>query len=325
MRRLIASVVATLAACIAAPSAAQDAQSYPNRLVTLVVPFSPGGTAMVLGNLSAERLGERLGQKFLVVYKPGATGNIGSAFVATSDPDGYTLLLGTIATHGINPSIYHKMPYDHIKDFAPISNLGSVPNVLFVNPKLPVRTVPELIAYLKQNEGRVNFASPGVGASNHMAAELFKMMSKTQMTHIAYKGSGPAMQDVIAGHVEVMFDNTVSAWPQVRSGRVRALGVATPERLKSAPDLPAIAEFLPGFSVSAWYGLFAPAKTPPAIVEKLSAAVREILKESRVAADLAKMDFISVGGTPAEFANFIQAETDRWKAVVDRIGLEKIK
>lgn len=325
MRRLIGSVAAVLMTCLAVPAAAEATADYPSRLITLIVPFAPGGTSATLGNLIGERLGQRLNQKVVVMFRPGATGNIGSQSVATADPDGYTLLLGTIATHGINPSIYKKMPYDHIKDFVPVSNLGSVPNILFVNPALPVKTVPELIAYLKSKPGKLNYASPGVGASNHMASELLKMMSNTDMKHIAYKGSGPAMQDVIAGHVEVMFDNSVSAWPQIRAGRVRALGVATPERLKSAPDLPAIAEFLPGFAVSAWYGLFAPAKTPPAIVEKISAAVRDILKESSVAASLERMDFIAAGGTPAEFANFVQAETDRWKTVVDRIGLEKIE
>lgn len=325
MRLIPSLVLATIVSLTGLHASAQSpADSYPNKPVTLVVPFSPGGTAGALGNLLSERLTERLKQQFVVIFRPGASGNIGSQSVARAPADGYTILLGTIATHAINPSIYKQMPYDHQKDFAPVSNVGSVPNLLVVNNNLPVKTVAELIDYVKKNPGKTNYASPGVGASNHMAAELLKMMTKTDIRHIAYKGSGPAMLDVIAGHVQMMFDNTVSAWPQVKGGKVRALGVATPQRLKSAPDLPTIAETLPGFDVSAWYGVFAPAGTPPAIVDKLSRAFNEILHEPATAEKLAEMDFIPTGGTPAEFAAFIAADTRRWKQVVDTIGLEKI-
>jgi len=305
--------------------AQSPADNWPNKPVTFVIPFAPGGTAGTLGNMLSERLSAKLGQQFVVMFRPGASGNIGSHTVARAPADGYTILLGTIASHGINPSIYRNMPYDHQKDFAPVSMVGSVPNLLVVNANLPVKTVSELIEYAKKNPGKVNYASPGVGASNHMASELLKMMSKTDIKHVAYKGSGPAMLDVVAGHVQMMFDNTVSAWPQVRSGRVRALGVATLQRLKSAPDLPTIAETLPGFDVSAWYGVFAPAGTPQPIVDKLSRALDEILREPTVAGNLAKLDFIPGGGSPAEFAAFIAADTQRWKQVVDTIGLDKIQ
>jgi len=326
IRSLLVVATAAGAFLAALPAAAQGAaDSYPNKPVNFVIPFSPGGTAGALGNMLSEKLTAKLGQQFVVLFRAGASGNIGSLSVARAPADGYTILLGTIATHGINPSIYKQMPYDHQKDFAPITKVGSVPNLLMVNSALPVKNLAELIEYAKANPGKVNYASPGVGASNHMAAELLKMMTKTDIKHIAYKGSGPALQDVIAGHVQMMFDNTVSAWPQVRSGRVRALGVATLQRLPSAPDLPAIAETLPGFDVSAWYGVFAPAGTPPAIVAKLARALNEVLSDPVVAANLAKMDFISGGGTPAEFGAFIATDTQKWKRVVDSIGLEKIE
>ncbi len=320
MRLLLTCIAA--ATLIAAPCAAEDAANYPSRPVTLVVPFPPGGPTDVLGRLIAQKLGERMGKPFIVENKPGAGGNTGSAQVARAAPNGYTLLLGTVSTHGINPSLYKNMPYDHKKDFAPISQVSIVPNVLVVNPKLPVKTIPELIAYLKQNPGKVFYATPGSGTSIHLASELFKMMSGTDMTHVPYKGSAPAMQDVISGQVQLMFDNSVTAWPQVKAGTVRALGVSTLGRLKIAPDLPAIAEFLPGFSASAWHGVFAPAHTPPEIVNKLAAEIQKIMKEPDMIANLAKFDITPVGNTPSEFAAFIDEETERWATVVNRLGLK---
>jgi tripartite-type tricarboxylate transporter receptor subunit TctC len=316
---LLAAFVAGL---IAHPAAAQSAADYPTRAVTLVVPFAPGGPTDVIGRLVAAKLGERLGKPVVVLNKPGAGGNTGSASVATAAPDGYTLLLGTVSTHGINPSLYKNMPYDHKKDFVAISQVSLVPNLLVVNPNLPVKTVPELIAYLKQNPGKVFYATPGSGTSIHLASELFKMMTGTDMTHVPYKGSGPAMIDVIGGQVQLMFDNTVSAWPHVHSGKVRALAVSTPLRLKSAPELPAIAEFLPGFSASAWHGVFAPAGTPRAITDKLAAEIQVFMKYPAVVEQLAKLDTIAVSGTPAEFVRFIAEETDRWAAVVKKLDLK---
>ena len=310
-------------ACTAVPAAvAQGAADYPNRPVTLVVPFAAGGPTDVIGRLVAHRIGERLGQPMVVMNRPGAGGNTGSATVATAAPDGYTLVLGTVSTHGINPSLYPKMPYDHRKDFAPISQVGLVPSVLVVNGSLPAKTVPELIAYLKQNPGKVFYASPGSGTSIHLAAELFKMMSATDMTHVPYKGSAPAMQDVIAGQVQLMFDNTVTAWPHVKSGRVRALAVTTRERLKSAPDTPAMAEFLPGFAANAWHGLFAPAGTPQSIIDKLAAAMAAMVKDPAVIAQLEQADVIPVGSSPAAFKAFVDEETERWASVVQKLGLK---
>jgi tripartite-type tricarboxylate transporter receptor subunit TctC len=321
--RLPACLLATLfASLIAHPAAAQGGADYPSKPVTLVVPFAPGGPTDVLGRLVAAKLGERLGKPVIVLNKPGAGGNTGSASVATAPPDGYTLLLGTVSTHGINPSLYKNMPYDHKKDFVAISQLSFVPNVLVVNVNLPVRTVPELIAYLKRNPGKVFYATPGSGTSIHLASELFKMMTGTDMTHVPYKGSGPAMMDVIGGQVQLMFDNSVTAWPQVNAGKVRALAVSTPTRLKTAPDLPAIAEFLPGFSASAWHGVFAPAGTPRAITDRLSVEIQAIMKEQAVVDQLAKVDIIAVGNTPAEFSRFIAEETERWASVVRKLDLK---
>ena len=328
MRALISSVLILMASFGTSHAAAQESSAaaaiakYPSGPVTLVVPFASGGPTDVLARIVAQKLGERLGKPFVVVNKPGAGGNTGSAGVAIAPPDGYTLLLGTVATHGINPSLYKNMPYDHRKDFVAISQVSLVPNVLVVNNELPVKSVPELIDYLKKNQGKVFYATPGAGTSIHLASELFKIMSGTDMTHVPYKGSGPAMVDVIGGQVQLMFDNSVTALPQAHAGRVRALAVSTPMRLKSAPELPPIADYLPGFAASAWHGVFAPAGTPQPIVDKLSTALRAVMKDPVVIDVLAKSDIVPVGNTPAEFSAFIDAETERWAVVVKKLNLK---
>lgn len=319
---VIAIVATTVLAAAAVPAMARGADDYPNRPVTLVVPFAAGGPTDVVGRLVGRGLEARLGQPVVVLNRPGAGGNTGSATVATAVPDGYTLLLGTVSTHGINPSLYARMPYDHKTDFIAISQVGLVPSVLVVNASLPVKSVPELIAYLKQNPGKVSYASPGAGTSIHLATELFKTMSGTDMTHVPYKGSAPAMRDVIGGEVQLMFDNTVTAWPQVRSGWVRALAVTTPERLKSAPQVPAMAEFLPGFTANAWHGVFAPAGTPTLVVDRLAAAVAAAVRDPAMAAQFEETDMIAVGSTPAQFRAFVDEETDRWSAIVNKLGLK---
>jgi tripartite-type tricarboxylate transporter receptor subunit TctC len=300
---------------------AQGPADYPNKPVQLVVPFASGGPTDVIARQVGQKLGERLKHPVVIVNKPGAGGNLGSATVATAPADGYTLLLGTVSTHGINPSLYKNMPYDHRKDFVAISQLTIVPSVLVVNKDFPAKTVPELIDYLKKNPGKVFYATPGAGTSIHLASELLKMMSGTDMTHVPYKGSAPAMMDVIGGQVQLMFDNTVTAWPQVQAGKVRALGVTTKQRLKSAPDVPAIAEFLPGFEANAWHGIFAPAGTPQAIVDKLALEIQAVMKDPAIVEAFMKVDTIPVGITPREFRAFIDAETERWGAVVRKLGL----
>jgi tripartite-type tricarboxylate transporter receptor subunit TctC len=317
LTRILVGLFAALTAFAAAAQA-----DYPNRPVTLVVPFAAGGPTDVVGRLVGHELSKRLGQPVVIMNKPGAGGNTGVASVAVAPPDGYTLVIGTVSTHGINPSLYAKMPYDHRKDFIAISQVGFVPSVLVVNPQFPARTVPELIGYLKQNPTKVFYASPGSGTSIHLAAELFKMMSGTEMTHVPYKGSAPAMQDVVGGQVPLMFDNTLTALPQIQAGRVRALAVTTPNRLKSMPDVPAMAEFLPGFTASAWHGLFAPAGTPQTIVDKLAAAMQEAMRDPAVVAQLTKLDVMPVGSTPAQFRQFVDDETARWAKVVQKLGLK---
>jgi tripartite-type tricarboxylate transporter receptor subunit TctC len=322
MRRIHPWLAAAAALLVAPPGTAQDAATYPAKAVTLVVPFPPGGPTDALGRLLAQKLSENVGKQFIIDNRPGAGGNTGSAHVARAVANGYTLVLGTVSTHGINPSLYKNMPYDHRKDFAPVSQISIVPNVLVTHPSLPAKSVPQLVAFLKRNPGKVFYASPGHGTSIHLAAELFKMRTATDMTHVPYKGSALAMQDVITGQVQLMFENSVTAWPQVKAGKVRALGVSTPGRLKAAPDVPAIAEFLPGFAASAWHGVLAPARTPPEIVNKLSAEIQKAMKDPGVVDFLAKLDVTAVANTPAQFAAFIDEETGRWAAVVNKLGLK---
>jgi tripartite-type tricarboxylate transporter receptor subunit TctC len=322
MRRIHPWLAVAAALLVAPPGTAQDAATYPAKAVTLVVPFPPGGPTDALGRLLAQKLSENVGKQFIIDNRPGAGGNTGSAHVARAVANGYTLVLGTVSTHGINPSLYKNMPYDHRKDFAPVSQISIVPNVLVTHPSLPAKSVPQLVAFLKRNPGKVFYASPGHGTSIHLAAELFKMRTATDMTHVPYKGSALAMQDVITGQVQLMFENSVTAWPQVKAGKVRALGVSTPGRLKAAPDVPAIAEFLPGFAASAWHGVLAPARTPPEIVNKLSAEIQKAMKDPGVVDFLAKLDVTAVANTPAQFAAFIDEETGRWAAVVNKLGLK---
>lgn len=322
MRILVTAFVAAVATLVLRPGVAQDSASYPNKPVTLVVPYPAGGPTDAMGRIIAQKLTERLGKQVIVENRPGAGGSTGTGQVARATPNGYTLLMGSIATHGINPSLYKSLPYDHRKDFIPVSEVAYMASVLVANSKLPVKTIPELIAYLKQNPGKVFYASPGSGTSIHLAAELFKSMTGTDMTHVPYKGSAPAMQDVMGGQVQLMFDNSVTAWPQVKAGNVRAIGVSTPERLKMAPDLPAIAEFLPGFSVTAWHGVFAPAGTPRPIIDKLSKEIQAAMREPEMIANLAKFDITPVGNTPEQFASFINDETERWATVITRLGLK---
>src|SRR5512144_2335881 len=271
------------------------AQDYPTKPIRIVVPFPPGGATDLLARAVAQRLTEKWGQAVLVDNRPGAGGNIGSELVAKSAPDGYTLEMGTVGTHSINASLYAKMPYDHVKDFVPIILVAGVPNVLVVNPALPVNSVQELVAYAKANPGKLNFASSGNGTSIHLSGELFKVMAGVQMTHVPYKGSAPALQDLIGGQVQLMFDNLPPSLPQIKAGKLRALAVTTATRSPALPDLPTIAESgLPGFEASSWFGIVAPAGTPPAIVAKLNAEVAKWL-----ASPEAQEKLLALGANPA--------------------------
>ena len=315
------SLLAAGAAGLAAPSLARAQASWPARPVTIIVPFGAGGTTDLLGRILADRLASRIGGSFIVENKAGAGGGLGVGAAARSAPDGYTLCMGTVSTHAINPSVYKKLPYDHVKDFAPLSLVASVPNLLMVNVNMPVRTVPELIALLKREPGKYNFASSGAGTSIHMAGELFKLETGTDIVHVPYRSSGQVTQDLLAGQVNMTFDNITVAWPHIQAGKIRALATATPERLPFAPDLPALAEFIPGFAATSWHGLFAPVAVPAEISARVSREVQAIMREPETVEKLKAVGVTAIGSTQAEFAAHIAAETARWKVVADKAGI----
>ncbi len=314
------SLIAGAAAMLAAPALAQS--GYPDgKVVTLVVPFAAGGTTDILGRILAERLSARLGGRFIVENRAGAGGNTGVAAVARGPADGTMLTMGTVSTHAINPGVYAKMPYDHVKDFAPISQVASVPNILMVNLDLPAKTVPELIELLKKNPNKYSYGSSGAGTSIHMAAELFKVATGTDMSHVPYRSSAQVTQDLLSGQIQITFDNITVAWPLIEAGKIRALATATPERLAIAKDLPALSEFIPGYAATSWHGFFAPAGTPKPIVDKLSSEVQAIMREPAVVAQLKKLGVDPVGSTQAEFAAHIAAETKRWAEVAKKANV----
>jgi tripartite-type tricarboxylate transporter receptor subunit TctC len=310
-----------IGASLALVAAWASAQTYPAKPIRIVVPFPPGGATDILARDVAQKLSEAWGQQVIVDNRPGAGGNIGSELVAHSAPDGYTLEMGTVGTHAINASLYAKMPYDHVKDFAPVILVAGVPNVLVVNPAVPANSVAELIAYAKANPGKLNFASSGNGTSIHLSGELFKVMAGVQMTHIPYKGSAPAMQDLLGGQVQLMFDNLPPSLPQIKAGKVRALAVTSLTRAPALPDVPTVAEAgLPGFEASSWFGILAPAGTPPAIVARLNAEIAKWLATPEAKEKLSKQGANAAGGTPEDFAKHIAAETAKWAKVVKDSG-----
>jgi tripartite-type tricarboxylate transporter receptor subunit TctC len=274
-RRKVLELGAALAALgVAGTLRAQDAAaSWPSRPVRLILPFSPGGATDFQGRILCDYLARAFGQQFYIDYKPGAGSNIGVAEVARSAPDGYTLGWITVASHAINPTLYARLPFDHIRDFAPVSMIGTFPNLLVVTNSLPVRTVPELIALLKKEPGKYAFASSGQGTSLHLSGELFKVMTGTDMLHVPYKGGGPAITDVIAGQVHMTFGNMPTVLPHAKSGKVRAIAVTSAERWFTAPEIPTVAETVPGFVAMSWHGVAFPAGTPGAIVDKLASAI----------------------------------------------------
>jgi len=310
-----------LAAGVVADAAAQSAATYPGHPIKIVVPFPPGGTTDILARAIGYELNKLWGQPVVIENRAGAGGNTGSDMVAKSPADGYTLLMGTVGTHGINVSLYSRMPYDAVKDFAPVSLVATVPNFLVVNPALPVKSVKELIEYARAHPGKLNFASSGSGTSIHLSGELFKSMTGIDMVHVPYKGSTPALQDLVGGQVDLMFDNMPSSLPLVKGGKLRALAVTTAKRSATVPDVPTIAESgVPGYDTSSWFGVLAPAGTPKDIVEKLSAAIAKSLATPEMRERLASQGAEPVGDTPAEFAAFIQAEIAKWARVVKLSG-----
>jgi tripartite-type tricarboxylate transporter receptor subunit TctC len=318
--RAVAAVAGITAIALAHPAGAQ-APAYPTKPIRLVVPFPPGGATDILARAVAQKLTEAWGQSVVVDNRPGAGGNIGSELVAKAAPDGYTLEMGTVGTHAINASLYAKMPYDHVKDFAPVILVAAVPNVLVVNPAVPVNSVQELIAYAKANPGKLNFASSGSGTSIHLSGELFKVMAGVQMTHVPYKGSAPALQDLLGGQVQLMFDNLPPSLPQIKAGKLRALGVTSTARSPALPDVPTIAESgLPGFEASSWFGVLAPAGTASTIIAKLNAEIAKWLASPEAKEKLVAIGANGAGGTPEDFARHIQTETAKWAKVVKESG-----
>ena len=307
-----------LCICLTAAALPALAQGYPSKPV---VPYPPGGPLDTVARLLGQKVAECIGQPVIVENKPGAGGNIGADAVAKSPADGYTILMGAVATHAINPTLYSKIPYDPIKDFTPITLIGVTPNVLVINSALPVKDVREFIAYAKANPGKLNFGSGSSGSAGHLAGELFKSMAGVDMAHIPYKGAAPAMQDLIAGQIQLMFDNMASALPQVKGGKIRALAVTTPRRSIYAPDLPTIAESgLPGFDVSTWFGLFAPANTPKEAVARLHDEFVRALALPDVKEKFANLGIEPVGNKPEEFAAYIKAEAAKYGEVIRKSG-----
>ncbi|MFC4276203.1 tripartite tricarboxylate transporter substrate binding protein [Achromobacter aloeverae] len=312
-----------LAALAIAATAATASAAYPERPITLVVTYPPGGTVDVVARVIGPRLAAILGKPVIIENRGGAGGMIGGAVVAKAAPDGYTPMLDA-SNHGQNPALHSKMMFDTLRDFAPVSLLLRVPNVLVVTPSSPIRTVRDLIQQGQRTDGEhVYFASSGPGSAQHLAGELFNLEAKTHLQHVAYKGGGPAMVDVMSGQVPVMFASMASSWPHVQSGKLRAIAVGGDHRSAAAPGLPTIAEAgVPGYSSYEWNAVFAPAGTPPDIVNQLSLALAQVLKEPAVARQLTDMGAELVGSTPAELDAFRRAEIDKWKTVASEAHLQ---
>ncbi|MCO6051308.1 tripartite tricarboxylate transporter substrate binding protein [Mesorhizobium sp. RP14(2022)] len=308
------------ATTLALGSAAQ-AQSFPDRTITLVVPFAAGGSTDLVARVIAEKMSENIGSQVIVENVGGAGGNLGADRVARSDPDGYTILMGTVATHALNPLMLKQSPYNPETDFAPISLLVVVPNVLVVNPEFPAKTVPELIALLKEKPDEYSYASSGNGTPLHLSGELFKSLAGVEMQHIPYKGSGPALQDVIGNQVPIMFDNLPSSSGYIKSGTLRALGVTTKERAASFPDIPTIGETVPGYETYTWNAFFAPANTPPEVVAKLNEASKAALADPKVAERMKEFSATIVGSSPEELAAHVKAEIAKWTPIVKEAGV----
>jgi tripartite-type tricarboxylate transporter receptor subunit TctC len=322
---LVSSKIATailLGLTVCASALAQTADNYPNRSITMVVAFPAAGTTDILARLIGQKLSEKFKQTVIVENRPGAAGNIGTAYVAKAPPDGYTIMMGTIGTQSINPSLYKKMPYDAAKDFVPITRAAMVPNLLVVNKDAPFNTFPEMMAYEKANPGKLTYGSSGNGTTLHLSGELFNLMAGTKITHIPYKGSTPAVADLLGGQISMIFDNMPSAIQQVKSGRLKALAVTSAQRNPQLPEIPTIQELgVAGYEVWSWFGLLAPAATPKPIVDKLNASIVEIIKQPDMQARIIELGAVPVPETSAEFGAFIAAETIKWAKVVKEANI----
>ncbi|MBB2777634.1 UNVERIFIED_ORG: tripartite-type tricarboxylate transporter receptor subunit TctC [Comamonas terrigena] len=322
-RRTGLKTLAAAALAVAGMGSALAADAYPDKPLTMVVPFSAGGTTDILARIVGQALGQELGQTIIIDNKPGAGGNIGAQQASRAKADGYTLFMGTVGTHAINQALYKKLPYDPVKDFAPLSRVANVPNLLVAHPSRPYKTVQEMIAYAKKHPGEVTYGSPGSGASPHVSGALFQSMTGAEMTHVPYKGSAPAISDLLGNQIAVMFDNMPSAIQHVRSGKLRPIAVTTAKRSPELPDVPTIAEAgVPGYEATSWFGLWAVAGTPAPILTKLQTALTKVLKDPAVAKKIADQGGEVVIETPAQFDAFIKSEAAKWGKVVKESGAE---
>lgn len=311
----LARLVLAFCACLALPLAA-NAQGWPTRqAIKFIVVYPPGGASDVTARLIAAKLGEILGQSVVVENKPGANGIIATEYVAKSAPDGYTMLMANLGPNALNPVVYKKLPYDAIKDFQGVTLTTIVPQVVVVNPSMPVKSIAELIAYVKTNPGKVSFGSAGQGASNHLSGELLNALGGIKMQHVPYKGDAPSIVDLIGGSIHVALPTTVAGLPHVRSGKLRAIAVTGTKRLDTMPDLPTVAETLPGYEAVSWGGVMVPAGTPPEIIKRLNTEINRILKMPDVAAKLQGLGAIIVGSTPEEFDKYVKDEIAKWGKV----------
>ena len=313
-------LAACLAAAFVAASPAQGQENWPQRQVTVVVPFSAGGSTDLIARILTQHLQAKFNTPFVVENRGGAGGSIGTGLVAKAAPDGYTLLVGTVSSSVINAFLYSKLPFDLEKDFQPVSLLATLPNLLIVNPKLPAKTVPELVAHLKANPGKVTFGSSGIGTSSHLSAVMFQAATDTSMTHVPFRSTNEVINSMIGGHIDLAIDSMTTAWPQAKEGTVRPLAVTTPKRSETAPDLPTIGETLNGFQATAWQGVFAPAGTPRPIVDKLAGEVKRILETPDVAAQLKQLGAEPAPSSPDQFAEFLKSERVLWQGVVKASG-----
>lgn len=318
--RFLAALV-TAASLVASPFALAQGEPYPSKTVKIVVGYAAGGATDILARIIAQKLSDSMGQQVIVENRPGANSNIGAEVVAKAPADGYTLYMGSIA-NTINMSLYPKLGYDVVKDFAPVMLVATVPNILVVHPSVPARNVKELIDLAKSKPGTLNFASSGSGSSIHMSGELFKVMTGVQITHVPYKGSAPAVTDLIGGQVQIMFDNAPSAMPHVKSGKLRALAVTSPRRIAALPDVPTVIESgVAGFDVFSWFALFAPTGTPKDVVAKLNTHANQALGKPDVQARMGDLGAEAVGGTAERLASHVNTEVARWNKVVKEAGV----
>lgn len=321
-RQLLQSVAAFSAALVFNPQALS--QTYPGKPIRLIVPFPAGGATDLFARSLSQKLGERLGQSVVVDNKPGAGGTLGSDLAAKSPADGYTLLLSTTSTHSIGPNLNPKIPYDAMRDFTPIGQVGNAPSIMLVPNSSPAKTVQEWIDYARKNPGRLNYASSGNGTIVQLTAELFKSQANLFVVHIPYKGTALAIPDLVSGKVDVLFDSLPTGLPHVKEGRLRALGVTSAKRTPLAPDLPPISDVLPGYESTTWFGLFGPKGLPVEVVSRVNTAANQVLKDPEVVDKLTRLGIEPVGGTPAQFSALLGTELAKWKKIIQerKITLE---